>query len=133
MDRRRSSPVTRRHPRSPAPGPPGCGPMWPASSSTISPSRPRDRNDALGYFLRRLFHGLDLEHELHLVAHQDAARLQCLVPAQAEILAIDCGAAAEASALAAPGVLAGPLVGDLEDDGLGHAVHRQVSDDAVDA
>src|SRR6266478_1651055 len=133
MERRRSPRATRRPPRSPAPGPPGCGPMWPASSSTTSLSRPPDRNDPLGYLLRRLFHGLDLEHELHLVAHQDAAGLQCLVPAQTEILAIDARAAAKAGALAAPGVLAGALVGDVEDHGLRHAMHGQVSDDTVDA
>src|SRR5579862_4486055 len=53
----------------------------------------------------RRLHGLDLELDLDLVADQHAARLEHLVPAQAEILAIDRRRRDEAGALVAPRVL----------------------------
>src|SRR5256885_4065115 len=105
------------------------GTPWPCGSSSPSPSsssRTLLRGDLGG-----LLHRLDLQRQLHLVADEQAARLQRLVPLEPEVLAVDGSGCDEPGALAAPGVLAAPLVGDIQDHGLGDAVDGEVAGDPI--
>jgi methylmalonyl-CoA mutase N-terminal domain/subunit len=89
------------------------------------------RERDLRRLLRGLLHRLDLERQLHLVADQQSAGLESLVPLQTEVAAVDAGARDEAGSLAAPGILAAALVGALEGHGPRDPVHRQVPGDPV--
>ena len=53
--------------------------------------------------------GREFQLDFDLLPHQDASRLQSLVPLQSEVRAVDTGASAEGLPLVAPGVLARAL------------------------
>src|SRR4051812_1198143 len=69
-----------------------------------------------------------LDVNLHIIAHEHAARLERGVPGEAEVAPVDLGLGAEADALAAPRVAAAPLERRVERDLARRAVDRQVAD-----
>lgn len=73
--------------------------------------------------------GLALDLDLDLLADQDAAGLQRLVPGQAELLAVDLGRDREAPDVLAPRVGAGAAVLDGELDRLGDVADGEVTDE----
>src|SRR5688572_1868938 len=75
--------------------------------------------------------GLDLQLDLDLVADQQAAGLEHLVPPQAEVLAIDRRPGRERHALVAPRILALAAVLDVERHLAGDAADREIAEDAV--
>src|SRR5690606_35132844 len=75
--------------------------------------------------------GLDLEVDLHLVAHQHAAGLERRVPGQAEVLPGDLGAGGEADARGAERVGRGTVELRGELDAARGAADRQVAGDDV--
>src|SRR5882724_997397 len=84
-----------------------------------------------GCLLGGCLHGLDFELDFDAVAHQHAARLQHLVPAKAEVLAIELSASHEADALVAPRILGAPAILDVERDAARHAAYGEVTDQPV--
>src|SRR6185437_2481437 len=75
---------------------------------------------------------LDFQADLDLVPDQHAASLERLVPAQAEILAVDLAGGLEAAAGAAPGIFGdGGGCFDRERDWLGHAMDGEIAGHAV--
>src|SRR2546423_4353874 len=64
----------------------------------------------------RLLDGLHVDLDLDLVADQDAAGLQRLIPLQTPLAAVDLGRGVGAGALAAPRIFAAPFVGHVEGD-----------------
>src|SRR5919204_3268758 len=118
---------TRRLPPTPGREEPESRQPSPASSSTTSlPS-----SEGSGGLLPGLLHRLDLEDQLHLVAPQQAAGLERLVPGEAEVLPVDGGAGGEACTLAAPGIPSAAFVGRLQRHRTGDAMDRQVAGDEV--
>src|SRR5690349_7992925 len=85
--------------------------------------------------LRRLrrgrLHCLHLELDVDAIADQHAARLEQLVPLQAEVLAIDGRRRQEADALVTPRILRASAVLDVERDLAGDVADRQLADDAI--
>src|SRR5690606_1152708 len=75
--------------------------------------------------------GADVELDLDLVAHQEAAGLQRGVPGQAEVLAVDLELGLEARPVVAERVLRGAGELGLQLHALGDAVDRQVARDDV--
>src|SRR5437867_843887 len=78
-----------------------------------------------------LLDGLGFDLDGDLLADEDAAGLEGLVPAEAERLPVELGLGREAEADAAPGVGRAALEGELERDRLGHALDREVAIDDV--
>src|SRR5690348_6724479 len=70
---------------------------------------------------------LELEADLHLVADQQAAGFERLIPGQTEIAAADLRRRAESEALAAPRIRDPALLDDVERHLTRHAVDRQVA------
>src|SRR5258706_681706 len=70
---------------------------------------------------------LNLDIDLDLVANGNAARLEYLIPGQAEIAAIDLALCAEASALTTPRILRLTLERDVERDRPSHITNGQVA------
>src|SRR3954467_7585245 len=77
-----------------------------------------------------LLHRLDVYRELHFVAHNDAARLERLIPVETEVPAIDLTRRAEAGPLVPPRILPFALERRLELDLAGNVADRQVADHA---
>ena len=75
--------------------------------------------------------GLDVDLDVDVLADEDAAGLERLVPLQPEVPAIDPRLRREGHALVAPGVLAAAELFDVELHGLGHPVDRQVAGHGV--
>src|SRR5690606_7473062 len=73
----------------------------------------------------------DVELEVDLLAHEDAAGLQGGVPVHAPVLAVDGGLALEADALVAERVDGRAGVGEVDRDGLGRALDGEVTGDPV--
>src|SRR5579862_9036280 len=64
------------------------------------------RNDISASFLSRLcFHELNIESDGHFVADENAASLECSVPGQAEVFAVDLGRRRNRHTGVAPGIL----------------------------
>src|SRR5690242_19698139 len=72
---------------------------------------------------------LDLDADLDVVADEDPARLQRLVPRQPELAAIDLRRRGEADPLSAPRILPLSLVGRLQRDLAGRAADGEVAGD----
>src|SRR5579871_2348738 len=77
--------------------------------------------------LRRGCHRLELQVDLHVLADQDAAGLQRLVPPGAELLALDDHLTVEGDLVVPPGVLGLPQLLHVDGDRLGHVADRQVA------
>src|SRR5581483_3797980 len=92
---------------------------------TLSPEAPQARS--------LLLHRFGFHLDRHLLAHDDAAGLERLVPAEAEVLPVDLGLGREADPEPAPGVGGAALEGQLERDGPGDALDREVALDGVAA
>src|SRR3954466_1847737 len=75
--------------------------------------------------------GLDVELHLHLVADQYTTGLQCDVPLEAEVLAVDLGRGAEAGLGVVPGVDVDTLELEVELDLAGHTVDGEVAEEHV--
>src|SRR5690348_7341486 len=74
-----------------------------------------------------LKHSLDLEVDLHLVAHEELAAVERDVEVDPEVLAVDLGGRLEADALAAPRVGLDTEEVDVELDRLGDTLDGQVA------
>ena len=94
--------------------------------------RRRARSGTRGGHVRYLHH-LNLDVDLDLLAHEHAARLEHLVPAQAEVAAVDAALETESEALIAPRILAGAARRRFERHLARRSVKRQVAGDLVDA
>src|SRR5687767_9180503 len=76
-------------------------------------------------------HRLHIDRDPDVVAHENAARLERLVPGEAELAAVDRGRGAERQSLTAPRVASATFVGRLENDFPRDVPDRQLSDEAV--
>src|SRR5215471_17407547 len=74
---------------------------------------------------------LDFELDVDAVTDEDAARLEHLIPGQAEVLAIEGSPRGEADAQVPPRILSPAAVLRVERDLARHAADRQIADDAV--
>src|SRR5450755_797501 len=77
-------------------------------------------------------HGLQLELDLDAIAHQQAARLEDLVPLEAEVLAVEGALRGESDPFVAPGVLAAAAVLDVERDLAADVADGQLSGQTVE-
>src|SRR3954454_20450787 len=73
--------------------------------------------------------GRDLELENDLLTYQDAASLKRCVPVHAPVLAVDRGLPFEPDAMVAKGIHRGTGVFELDGNGLGHALDREITGD----
>src|SRR5579863_9988922 len=74
---------------------------------------------------------LQLQLELHAIADQHATGLECLVPLQTEVLAVESAPRREADPFVAPGVLAAAAVLDVERDRTRDVADGQLAGQAV--
>src|SRR4051795_6737180 len=81
---------------------------------------------------RRLTYCSDVELELDLLAHEDAALVERDVEVQAPVAAVDRRLALEAGPEVAPRVIGGAGQLEVDGDGIGLAVDREVADQGVD-
>src|SRR5260370_14297054 len=75
--------------------------------------------------------GLHVEGDLDVVADDDAAALEQLVPVEPELLAVDRGLGEEADPLVPPGVLARAEVFGIELHRTRHPAHRELAEHPV--
>src|SRR4051812_10316646 len=73
--------------------------------------------------------GLHLEMDAQIVAHEDSAGLQRLIPGQPEVATVDLRIGGEAHARVPPRIAAASLVGGVERHLARRAADREVADD----
>jgi hypothetical protein len=81
--------------------------------------------------LRWLRDEFGVDQQLHVLPDGDAACLQQLIPAEAQILAVDCGGRTKAGASLLVRVGGDASERRIEHDFLCYAVQREVADDSI--
>src|SRR5687768_11840344 len=90
-----------------------------------------DDDDDIGHLGKLRLHRLDVDRDLDLIAHQNPARFERLVPGESEIATVDRGRGAEPKTLSTPRIASATFIVRLENDFARDVANRQLAGDTV--
>src|SRR5688572_765478 len=96
----------------------------------MTPFHPDDDDD-LDCLGKLRLHRLDVDRDLDLVAYQNPARFERLVPGESEIATVDRGRGAEPKTLSTPRIASAAFIVRLENDFARDIANRQLASDTV--